>query len=293
MGLVLALVSLTLAAPELPPASEPTPPVESAPPPTADGSPPIQRPKSMTPPQPEPTPPVAADPPPVTPTPFDPGSSAPPVATPPPAAAAPPPALPETTDPFEGEPKPTERKISPTFRRPGVWLATGASFFALGTVLRFIFPTVTKVETRCVEGYECEDHEMTPGGIGILIVSVPVDAMTLISFGFAGRGYGFRGKDGHAKPGSIGAGVAFVVAGAALQIASFVVPFKSEKLDQFSYGIAGMREAAIVAGSAGAFLLGYGIALPAPRYAASSSRRRLVLAPSLGRTHVGVGVTIR
>ena len=294
---VWALPSIVMAAaPALPAPSEPAPPVESAPPPSADGSPPIQRPKSMQPPEPAP-PPVAVEPPVATPpvesTPFDapPQPIAPTPATAPPQAAAPPPELPETTDPFE-ETKPSERRISPTFRRPGVWVATGASFFALGTVLRFIFPTVTKREVRCVEGEPCEDHELTPGGLGILILSVPVDVMTLVSFGFAGRGYGLRSADRRRRAPAIGAGAAFIVAATALQIASFVVPFKSDELDAYSYGIAGMREAAIVAGSAGGFLLGYGVALPQPQYAAGP-RRRLALTPSFGRTHMGVALTIR
>jgi hypothetical protein len=278
------------AAPALPPPGEPAPPVETAPPPSTDGAPPIQRPKSMQ----QPTaPPVAVDPPPVaTPpvesTPFDP----PQPTTAPPPAVTPPPDLPATTDPFDGEAPPSERRISPTFRRPGVWVATGASFLALGTVLRFIFPSVTKQQIPCVEGESCSEHEMTPGGIGILILSVPVDVMTLLSFGFAGRGYGLRSADRSRRAPAIGVGAAFLVVATGLQIASFVLPFESEKLHAYSYGIAGIREAAIIAGSAGGFLLGYGVALPRPRYA-TGPRRRLAIAPSLGRTHMGVAITIR
>ena len=293
---VWALPSVVMAAaPALPPPSEPAAPVESAPPPSTDGAPPIQRPKSMQQPT---TPPVAVDPPvaaaPVESTPFDPPQPTtvtPPVATAPPPAVTPPPDVPATMDPFE-ESRPSERRISPTFRRPGVWVATGASFLALGTVLRFIFPSVTKQQIPCVEGESCSKHEMTPGGLGVLILSVPVDAMTLVSFGFAGRGYGLRSAERSRRAPAIGVGAAFIVAGTALQVASFVLPFKSETLHGYSYGIAGMREAAIIAGSAGGFLLGYGLALPAPRYA-TGPRRRLAIAPSFGRTHMGVAITIR
>jgi hypothetical protein len=299
---VWALPSVVMAAaPALPPASEPAPPVESAPPPSADGAPPIQRPKSMQ----QPTaPPVAVDPPvatlPIESSPFDPPqptaatpsvASAPPPATAPPPAVTPPTDVPATTDPFE-ESRPSERRISPTFRRPGVWVATGASFLALGTVLRFIFPSVTKQQIPCVEGESCSEHEMTPGGIGVLILSVPVDVMTLLSFGFAGRGYGLHSADRSRRAPAIGVGAAFLVVATGLQIASFVLPFESEKLHAYSYGIAGIREAAIIAGSAGGFLLGYGVALPRPQYA-TGPRRRLAIAPSLGRTHMGVAITIR
>jgi hypothetical protein len=294
---VWALPSIVMAAaPALPPPSEPAPPVESAPPPSTDGAPPIQRPKSMQ----QPTaPPVAVDPPPVATapvesTPFDPPpptTATPPPATAPPPAVTPPTDVPATTDPFE-ESRPSERRISPTFRRPGVWVATGASFLALGTVLRFIFPSVTKKQIPCVEDEPCSKHEMTPGGIGILILSVPVDVMTLVSFGFAGRGYGLRSADRSRRAPAIGVGAAFLVAATGLQIASFVLPFESEKLHAYSYGIAGIREAAIIAGSAGGFLLGYGVALPRPHYA-TGPRRRLAIAPSFGRTHMGVAITIR
>lgn len=238
--------------------------------------------------------PAPVEPAPVEPAPVEPPPQ--PVAPPPSTTPAPAPVAAPAPEIVATDPKPAERKASPAFQRPGIWLGTGAAFFAVGTVLRFIFPTVTKREFECPSGAgveTCETHEMTNAGIGILILSVPVDAMTLVSFGFAGRGYGFRGKDGRAKPASIGVGAAFLVAGAALEIASFAVPFKNEELNEFSYGIAAMREAALVAGSAGAFLVGYGVALPPPRHSASTARRRLALAPSFGRTHVGLSLTIR
>jgi hypothetical protein len=310
MMFVSVLVAATaIVAPELPPANEPVPPVESAPPPTEAA--PVQRPSTMPPPS-EAPPPTAVETPPIT---------APPVTTPPvesppqpidvPEQAAPPPATTApapaprieaplaTPDPFvDHEREMVRPPISPAFRRPGVWLGTGFGLFGLATVLRFILPSVARCKARpTFEGEEQECLNFGPA-LAVSLISLPVETMTLVSFGFAGRSYGLR--DARAPGGAarrrgpfIGAGVAFTVAGVALTFAGVIRPLVREDPDAFSYEIAAVRQAGIVAGAAGAFLLGYGIAQPRQEYAAKPRERRFALAPAFGRSYVGVSLAFR
>jgi hypothetical protein len=298
------VVAVALGAPELPPPSEPAPPVESAPPPSSD-SPPVQRPSTLPPPA-EAPPPTAVDTPPAT---------TPPVTAPveppqpievteqptPPVATTPAPAprieQPVTSDPFAEDAPAPPRPISPAFRRPGAWVAAGFSFFALSTVLRFVLPTAAGCKKRpTVEGEARECVEIG-AAVALSIVSIPVDAMTMVSFGFAGRSYGLRESrrtDGARRRRGpfIGAGVALAVGGAALSLAGLIRPLVRPEPDAFSYEIAAVRQAGIAVASGGAFLLGYGIALPRTEYAAHT-QRRFALAPSFGRSYVGVALAWR
>jgi hypothetical protein len=293
------MVALAMGAPELPPASEPAPPVESAPPPSGDG-PPLQRPSTLPPPSAAP-PPTAVDTPPVT---------TPPVTTPPPAEPPPQPIatqpiapapvpriesggteIPVTTDPFDDTPA-RPLPIPPAFRRPGAWLGTGGGLLVLGAILRFTFPSVTRIENRCESSGECRTHSWTNGGVAMMIALLPIDGMTMVAFGFAGRSFGLRDARRAGTPSRrvpmLGAGVPLVVAGAALTFAGILAPLLREQPDEFSYAIAAIRQAGIVAGSAGAFLVGYGAAQPRTGYAArarpdSRSRRASAAAASGSR----------
>ena len=296
---VMVVTGLALAAPALPPTSEPETAPESAPP--SDGAPPVQRPSTMPPPS-EAPPPTAVETPPVTtpppvespPQPIEtPTEAPPPVVTAPAPAPAPRIEAPtDTADPFD-EDEPARPSISPIFRRPGIWVGTDVALLVASTVLRFILPVVSKPKGRCLDG--CPEHEINGPTVAVLMLSIPVDAMTMVSFGFAGRGYGLhaaRSGTSRRRAPFVGTGAALIVAGAAFTLASAIRPVVKDEPSGFSYEMCGVRHAGIVAASAGAFLVGYGAAQPRDGYAAHA-QRRFAIAPSFGRTHVGVALAWR
>jgi hypothetical protein len=263
----------------------------------------VQRPSTLPPAQPSAPPPTPVDTPPVTtppvespPQPIEVATQPEPTPAPVPQVAAPPPTLPPVSDPFDAEPPPRERQrpISPMFRRPGVWLGTGLAAFGVSALLRFIFPTVTKSHNRCVPDDDCPDHEMNGGGWAIVLLTAPLDALSFVSFGFAGRSYGLQAARRSSHPRRapfVGGGAALVIAGAALTVTAVVLPVVRDTPDVFSYEVAAIRQAGVAAVSGGAFLLGYGIAQPYDVYARAPAQRRLAIAPTLGRTHVGLSLT--
>ncbi|HWB80130.1 MAG TPA: hypothetical protein VG755_34430 [Nannocystaceae bacterium] len=263
-------------------------------------APPIQRPKSMG----EPTPPEPVAPAPVEPiAPSEPSAPSEPVTPAPserveptqsdpvPAPIAAPLGADESISaPIDDElatPPPTQRPISRAFRRPGIWVGVGAGLFVASAALHLAVPMTTGCNAE-----RCD----TDGLLALSLVSLPVDAATMTTWGFAGRSYGLRdarGSSSHAelvrrRRGALGGGIALVAAGVILTAGVFTRELVSDLEGMLSWSHAGMRIGGIALGSAGAALLGYAVALPRP-----GSDATVRLGPRMLRGGAALGVDAR